>query len=288
MNIQYQKAIEYFKNNIDTVNTVSNLFNVNRKTLTKYLKELGINTSKITVYKFIAQSNKIHENKYDYSLITDFNSVKDKVKIICPVHGVFEQDIYSHKKGCGCPTCARKLVGSKKLKSKSDFLNQVFKIHGNLYNYDKTIIVNNNVKIIITCRVHGDFLQTPDKHKQGQGCPCCAEENKGWSKSNWKKLIRSSDTPKLYIIRCYNNDENFIKIGRTKNTLIKRFSTKSSLPYNYEILKIIESDDSDEIFELEVKLKREFIKYKYKPLIYFAGNTECFKVSIKNKLLAIV
>jgi very-short-patch-repair endonuclease len=54
---------------------------------------------------FIEKANVIHNNKYDYSLVNYQNS-KSKVKIICPVHGVFEQTYDSHiLKKCGCPNC---------------------------------------------------------------------------------------------------------------------------------------------------------------------------------------
>jgi hypothetical protein len=46
----------------------------------------------------------IHGAKYDYSLV-DCSATKDKVKIICKDHGIFEQRYASHKKGQGCPKC---------------------------------------------------------------------------------------------------------------------------------------------------------------------------------------
>jgi hypothetical protein len=45
----------------------------------------------------------VHGDKYDYSLV-DFNSIKDKVKIICKIHGEFEQKAENHiKRKQGCP-----------------------------------------------------------------------------------------------------------------------------------------------------------------------------------------
>jgi hypothetical protein len=46
----------------------------------------------------------VHNDKYDYSLV-QFNSVSDKIKIICPKHGVFEQRLAAHKCGQTCPSC---------------------------------------------------------------------------------------------------------------------------------------------------------------------------------------
>lgn len=57
-----------------------------------------------TQQDFINKSIGIHGNKYDYSLV-EYKTSKDKVIIICPYHGAFEQDAVSHLRGCGCPEC---------------------------------------------------------------------------------------------------------------------------------------------------------------------------------------
>lgn len=51
----------------------------------------------------IKNFNKIHNNKYDYSLI-DYKNNKTKIKIICPEHGIFEQRPDNHLNN-GCPFC---------------------------------------------------------------------------------------------------------------------------------------------------------------------------------------
>lgn len=55
--------------------------------------------------EFINRAQAIHGDKYDYSLVEYVNNRK-KVKIICPVHGVFEQTPTNHRHGQGCPRCA--------------------------------------------------------------------------------------------------------------------------------------------------------------------------------------
>ena len=54
---------------------------------------------------FINKSKIIHQNKYDYSLV-EYTHSRDKVKIICKDHGVFEQAPVTHLKGSGCQRCA--------------------------------------------------------------------------------------------------------------------------------------------------------------------------------------
>ena len=54
--------------------------------------------------KWIEEVKKIHYNKYDYTL-TEYTGYYNKVKIICPIHGIFEQKAYNHLQGKGCPKC---------------------------------------------------------------------------------------------------------------------------------------------------------------------------------------
>jgi len=51
------------------------------------------------------------------------------------------------------------------------------------------------------------------------------------------------------------------------------------MPYEYEVIKEIKGSPGF-IFDKEVKLHRLYKEYKYKPLIHFGGETECFNISI--------
>ena len=57
-----------------------------------------------TTDKFIKKSKLIHDNKYDYSKVK-YNGSDNKVVIICPKHGKFEQLPQNHLYGHGCPIC---------------------------------------------------------------------------------------------------------------------------------------------------------------------------------------
>ena len=70
--------------------------------------------------------------------------------------------------------------------TKEEFIQRVSTIHNNKYLYDKVNYVNTSTKVIITCPIHGDFEQTPNKHLQGQGCQKCYRER--------QKLIPLSNT----------------------------------------------------------------------------------------------
>ena len=57
-----------------------------------------------TLNEFIENANNVHNGKYDYCNVK-YKDVFTKVKIICPIHGEFEQIPKSHLKGHGCRCC---------------------------------------------------------------------------------------------------------------------------------------------------------------------------------------
>ena len=59
---------------------------------------------RMSIQSFVQRAHLIHNYKYDYSNVT-FHSNKDKVTIVCPIHGEFLQEVNSHLQGHGCPIC---------------------------------------------------------------------------------------------------------------------------------------------------------------------------------------
>lgn len=53
---------------------------------------------------FIESAQEVHGNLYDYSKVV-YTAAKDKVTIICPVHGEFKQLASGHLSGYGCLKC---------------------------------------------------------------------------------------------------------------------------------------------------------------------------------------
>lgn len=111
----------------------------------------------------------LHKNTYDYRLLT-FNVLTDKVKIICPIHKVFEQTLQDHLKGHKCPKCRGLYL------TKEELIERLTKVHDGLYIYDA---IGENFKtrdkIKIKCRIHGYFMQTVGNHSRGQGCRKCSD-----------------------------------------------------------------------------------------------------------------
>ena len=53
---------------------------------------------------FIEKAKQIHGDKYQYQLV-EYITNKNKVRIMCPEHGVFDQTPTNHLSGRGCPGC---------------------------------------------------------------------------------------------------------------------------------------------------------------------------------------
>lgn len=126
---------------------------------------------------FVSRSKHIHKNVYDYSHVT-YKSATQKVTIVCPKHGNFQQRPDAHLRGQGCPVCGAAQRHISKRKTTAMFIKQANSIHKNMYGYTLSQYTTINTKLIIGCPDHGDFVQTPKAHLRGQGCPLCANERR--------------------------------------------------------------------------------------------------------------
>ena len=144
---------------------------------------------KVTQEEAIEEFRKVHVDKYDYSKVRYVNA-SNPISIICPEHGEFQQIPYLHKSGSGGPKCG----GS--FKSSTEEIIQEFKsIHGDKYDYSNVKYINVKTPVIIVCKQHGEFQQTPDSHKRGSGCPKC---NFGWTKNNILEYLNSIKNQELF------------------------------------------------------------------------------------------
>lgn len=132
---------------------------------------------------YIERCKATHGDKYDYSKFNYESFCKDVI-IICPVHGEFKQRALNHIHGKGCPKCS----GTHRYNT-DEIKHEFIKVHGNKYDYSKVLYKNIDSKVIITCPEHGEFLQTPYKHKLGSGCPECGSLKKAKSRKIKKEEI---------------------------------------------------------------------------------------------------
>ena len=130
---------------------------------------------------FIKRATKKHKGFYIYDLVDYINS-NTKVKIICPLHGVFEQAPSNHVAGQCCPICATKRVGVEQRQTKEEFVEKSIKVHGYRNDYSLVDYQGNKIHVDIRCIKHNYIYKCrPDNHLKGSGCPLC-NESKGENK----------------------------------------------------------------------------------------------------------
>lgn len=234
---------------------------------------------KNTTDEFILKAKLAHGDLYDYSLTKYINS-RTGVDVICKKHGIFNQSPRSHIRGHHCPRCGADTTNSKQRKPVNEFIKSANVIHKNKYDYSKVKYNNNKDKIIIICPIHGEFINSVNSHLVGRGCSKCSNSLKGYPYNKWEKaglVSKNFESFKIYIVRCWDENESFFKIGKTYKSIKSRLGVGdyTIIPYKYELIHKIEGS-ARAISELELELHKYNAKYKYLPNKNFAGKHECF------------
>lgn len=115
----------------------------------------------------------------------------------------------------------------------------------------------------IKCPKHGWINTKAKKLLAGRGCVNCNEDS------------LMDQGAMIYIIRCYDDNETFYKIGITTKSLANRFPSPSSMPYSFDVLGL-QNGDRKKLYTFESILKRLLRDFRYHPKKGFNGQTECF------------
>lgn len=149
---------------------------------------------------------------------------------------------------------------------KQYFKNQLLYLYDNKYDFIVDSTDRHKGRCTLICPIHGEQSIDNDHIFSGHGCPKC---NKFWENSNI-----------FYLVRLYNDDEDFYKLGVsyiTEQGKVRRFGDYESLGYNVEEIKIIKFEDFVECRDFETKLKKLIKNNLYTPKHWeSASSTECF------------
>lgn len=147
---------------------------------------------------FIKRAKEKFGDKFDYSKV-EYKTAKDKVTIICPIHGEFQKfpDKHLEKNSHGCNSCwadvritlkRKKLEDTTNLKiSEQEFLDRANLKYNNKFKYIienwQGLTIGN---IIVICPIHGEFTVTPKNHINklvANGCQLCGHESRSKTKT---------------------------------------------------------------------------------------------------------
>ena len=128
-----------------------------------------------------------------------------------------------------------------------EFIAKAKAVHGDRYDYSKVKYVNNQTKICIVCKEHGEFWQVPYTHLNGHGCPKCAYKGDrkrhiysqeeiidkirslfGERYSFEKVAYKAMKVP--IILVCHEKDENGIEHGEFSMRPVNIFSSHQECP----------------------------------------------------------
>ncbi len=219
------------------------------------------NNQRKSAENFIVESELVHNKVYNYHKVVYVNCDTD-VKIECKIHGFFYQTPYTHLQGSGCPIC----VG--KNKTTPVFIDEANQIHAFNYSYTKSIYKDSKTKLVITCHVHGDFVQSPSNHLAGHGCTKCGGKN---------RLTKNYEyTKKANLVHNFRYDYNKLNYINSKTKIIitcRIHGDIEQLPHNHlrghGCLKCKLSKGEKTIFKVLANENMQFkTQYQFEDCIY--------------------
>ncbi len=174
----------------------------------------------ISFEKFLEKGRAIHGEKYDYS-IANYKIMSQNIQIICFEHGMFEQTPSNHLLGYGCEKCGKLNTKNKLALDTKTFIQRAKEIHGDDFDYSKTIYKNNHTDVTVICKIHVDFKVNPNVHTRKnnpiRGCKECANEKlrieRSDSKENFiKKAIMANGDRYDYSLVEYKNARELVTV----------------------------------------------------------------------------
>ena len=180
--------------------------------------------------------------------------------------------------------------GLEKSKGIDSFIEDIEKTFPNCFDLSKFNYVNVKTKSIVTCKRCSKELLRTSTSLLKFGCLNCDAKQRASGSNIYTKAFKNDQNPDtykclLYVIEFSNEIEKFIKIGITTNTVSQRFKKTK---YNMKIHLILDLTLTDALKHEKDTLK-EFMEFKYNPLISFNGKQECLEFNcLENVITALL
>jgi len=137
-------------------------------------RKWGTKIRKLTQEEFLLRLKDRLGDKYDYSHV-EYTGMHNNVILKCPIHGEWRATPSNLlRASIACPECIPKLRTNKTQISQDEFLCAIKNIHGDKYDFTSTKYVNYKTRVIVRCRIHGEWLAYPTHLLHGSGCKKCA------------------------------------------------------------------------------------------------------------------
>ena len=218
---------------------------------------------------------KLDKPQYDFSKF-EYKHSQKKAIVVCIDHGAFLISPSNFLAGQGCAKCYTERLSAINASSTDEFLEKVLSRGLNKPNYDfsKFEYKHSKKKAIIVCKVHGEFLVSPDKFLAGRGCAKCA-----------KSVHDRSKATSVYILT--DDEDQKSKIGVSCNLESRILKLNRKTPFKFSLFETFEFDNFDEAFAVEQCvhkiLKENLCEFEET----FHGHTEWFNITGENAVRLI-
>jgi len=245
------------------------------------------NRMTFTREEFIARATQVHGDKFDYSDVVYVDS-QTRITIRCiPCNYSFQTTPNNHLQGGGCKKCANKLLAERQRKPQELFISEAMEKHkdenGNpIYDYLFVEYKSCHEKVIIMCKTHGRFVQSPSDHLSGRGCNECGMINRAFKQTFTQEEfieratevhgdnydytdVKYINSQTKIIIKC--NTCNFVFEQQPNSHLRGSGCDKCAHSINHENQKL----SRDEIIERATKVHGD--KFDYSNMNYINSHT---------------
>lgn len=159
--------------------------------------------------KFIETCKLIHENKYSYEYV-EYKTTNDRIKIVCPKHGIYTQVATKHYRGAGCRKCADNYTADIRRKTTEQFIAESKAIWGGKYDYSLVDYKHGNLKVKIICSIHGIFEKIAREHiLNNQGCQYCVSKRYSKLGTYWLNYMKISHSMNIQFNGNPENDGEY-------------------------------------------------------------------------------
>ena len=249
--------------------------------------------SMLTREQFIERAIDLHGKTYDYSKV-EYNGYKEKVDIICNIHGVFSQRVINHLQGCGCPKCPKH--SSLQEQELNDFIKSLY--DGKIINGDRDLINPYEIDMLLpdlkmAIEYNGNYWHSynrketvEEKTKHSTKHNMCLE--KGYqliqiTESEWKHKQEIVKSRLKYFLGCVDDIKyaRKCKIADVDQESYKKFIDNNHLQgHKYASVKIGLSLNSDLLCVMSFSKHN---KYQWE-ICRFANKLNCSVVGGANKI----
>lgn len=141
------------------------------------------------------------------------------------------------------------------------------------------VMPNSNKKVWWKCsKCSYEWFAGINKRTYGRGCPSCAKSGYSLSKP-----------ANLYVVRWYNKDFEFLKIGITNNSVKSRIGQqKRNTNYNADIIKVFHFNDGLKCYNMEKLIKNKFCTGVIDKELFGDGFTETTDIKNLDSILQLI